>query len=258
MNKPILLSFDVEEFNLPLEYNISLDEESQFKFSLEGLKKVTGFLNKQEIKATFFVTASFALKYPSLIKTLSKKHEIASHGISHSIKEYSEEKTKKSKEIIERIIRKKISGFRMPCLQKVDYASLEKLEFSYDSSIAPSFIPGRYNNFFQRKVVTKNNGVYVVPISTLPFLRLPFSWIFLRNFGINYAKLVTLSSLKTPGFVNLYLHPWEFNSLSDFPIPEYIKRNSGDKLINIMQGYVSWCKKKNFYFSTFSEFLNLL
>ncbi len=257
MNKRILLSFDVEEFDLPKEYNVEIGEREQFDFSFQGLKKIVSLVDKTEIKATFFVTASFALKYPSLIKKMSEKQEIASHGLSHSSKIYSEEEVRKSKELIEKIINKKILGFRMSRLQKVDYSSLKRLGFTYDSSIAPSFIPGRYNYFFEKRKISANNGVYVVPISTLPLLRLPFSWIFFRNFGINYGKLITLLSIKTLGFVNLYLHPWEFNSLSKFPIPNYLKTNSGRKLQKDLENYILWCKKKGFAFSTFSEYLTL-
>jgi peptidoglycan/xylan/chitin deacetylase (PgdA/CDA1 family) len=257
MNKKILLSFDVEEFDLPGEYKAEIGEKEKFEFSFKGLKKVVDLIDRKGIKATFFVTASFALKYPAAIKRISKHHEIASHGLSHSSWRYSESEAKKSKEIIEKIIKKKISGFRMSRLQKVDYDSLKRLGFSYDSSVAPSFIPGRYNYFFEKRRITLNSGVYLVPISVLPVLRLPFSWIFFRNFGVNYGKIITISSLKSPGFVNFYLHPWEFSSLSRFEIPGYIKRNSGEKIKNYLENYISWCRKKGFGFSTFSDYLGV-
>ncbi len=255
MGKRILLSFDVEEFDLPKEYGVGISESEQFGFSLEGLKKVVGLLNEEGVRATFFVTASFALKYPSVIKEISKKHEVGSHGFSHGSWVYSEGEVRKSKEVIEGVIGKGVSGFRMSRLQKVDYSSLRKLGFVYDSSIAPSFIPGRYNYFFEKRKIELKEGVYVVPISVLPVLRLPFSWIFFRNFGLGYGKMITLASIKTLGFVNFYLHPWEFNSLDKFRVPWYVKKNSGDVLMRYLLDYVRWCKKKGFVFSTFSEYL---
>jgi len=253
----ILLSFDLEEFDLPLEYSINILKQEQFEFSLRGLKKLLIFLEKNNIIATFFTTASFALKYPEVLKEISKKHEVASHDLKHDIKEYNEEEVKKSKMIIEKIINKKIKGFRFPRLQKPDFNSLNKLGFKYDSSISPTYLPGRYNNYFEKRKITLRNNVYEVPISVMPLTHLPLSWIFIRFFGLTYAKLITKNSIKKLGFTNLFFHPWDFNDLNNFKIPFYIKKNSGDKALLLLGRYVIWCKKQEYKFTTFSDFLNL-
>jgi len=257
MNK-ILLNFDLEEFDLPLEYKIEISKEKQFEFSFNGLIKILELLEKHNIKSTFFTTASFALKYPEVIKKISEKHEIASHNLKHSINSYDEEEIKESKEIIEKIINKKIKGFRMPRLQKVNYESLLKIGFKYDSSVSPTYIPRRYNNYFKSKKVKKVKKVIEIPISTTPLIKTPFSWIFFRFFGLNYAKITTKFCVKSPGFVNLFFHPWEFNDLNEFKIPFYIKRNSGKKALNMLEKYIIWCKKKKYKFSTINNFLTNL
>jgi len=255
MNK-ILLSFDVEEFDLPLEYNLNLSKEEQFKFSYNGLKKVLDLLEKQEKQATFFVTASFASKYPQIIRNIAKTHEIASHSLHHQVKEYNEKETKLSKEIIEKIINKSIQGFRFPRLKKVDYNSLKKIGFKYSSSISPTYIPNRYNNYFEKRKITLRNQVFEIPISTTQIIHIPFSWIFFRFLGKNYSKIATISCMKNPGFTNLFFHPWEFNDLKPFKIPFYIRRNSGPQALKMLQDYMFWCKKKKYEFMTFGEFLN--
>ncbi len=257
MAKTILLSFDVEEFNLPLEYNLDFSSKNQFEFSFNGLKKVLALLDKFDIKATFFVTASFASKYPKILKEISEKHEIASHGLNHKINRYVEREVEQSKAILEMEIGKKINGFRFPRLQKPDFASLSKMGFKYDSSISPTYLPKRYNNYFENKKINLKKGIYEVPVSTFPLFRIPVSWIFVRNLGLKYLKLATLFSFKSPGFVNLFFHPWEFTELDKLKIPWYIKRNSGEKLITLLEKYISWCKKNKFKFHTFSEFLKL-
>jgi len=255
MNK-ILLSFDVEEFNLPLEHKINIDEEEQSEFTLTGLKKVLKILNKQKIRATFFVTGNFAKTYPSVIKEISGSHEIASHGLSHNLEDYSEENAEKSKKILEKITGKQVNGFRMPRLKNVDKVSLANLGFKYDSSVSPSYIPGRYNNYFKTRKISVN-GIYEVPISVLPVIRAP-SWILFRILGLTYLKLLTKTSLKNPGFINVYIHPWEFNSLGGFSLPFYIRKiNSGLKIQKALEAYIVWCKKNGFHFLTFSEFLRL-
>jgi len=254
----ILLSFDLEEFDLPLEYDINISQDEQFAFTLKGLKKILTLLKKNKIQSTFFTTASFASKYPKLLKQLSKEHEIASHNLNHQTKIYNHKEVKKSKQIIEKIINKKIKGFRFPRLQKPDYKSLKELEFKYDSSISPTYLPGRYNNYFESKKITIRNGIYEIPISTMLLTHLPLSWLFIRFFTINYAKIITKYSIKKQKFANLFFHPWEFNNLNKLKIPFYIKRNSGDKALKLLENYIIWCKKRNYQFKTFEEFLNNL
>ena len=255
MNK-ILLSFDVEEFDLPLEYNLKIPKQEQFEFSFKGLKKVLDLLEKHRTDATFFVTASFALKYPQIIKNISKNHEIASHSLHHQVKEYNEEETKLSKEIIENIINKKIQGFRFPRLQKVNYNSLKRLGFKYSSSISPTYIPGRYSNYFEKRKITLRNQIFEIPISTTPIIPIPLSWIFFRCLGLKFIKPATISCMKNPGYTNILFHPWEFNNLRPFKIPFYIKKNSGKNALKMLEKYIIWCRKKNYEFLTFSEFLN--
>lgn len=254
--KGILLSFDLEEFNLPLEYNLNISKDEQFNFSLKGLKKIINLLTKHNIKTTFFTTASFASRYPKIIKDISKKHEIASHNLHHNTKNYNHDEVKKSKQIIEKIINKKISGFRFPRLQKPDFNSLKELGFKYDSSISPTYLPGRYNNYFESKKITIKNKIYEIPISTMPLTNLPLSWLFIRFFGLNYAKIITKYSMKNQKFTNLFFHPWEFNNLSKLRIPFYIKRNSGDKVLKLLEDYIIWAKNNNYQFQTFNELLN--
>ncbi|NHW59477.1 polysaccharide deacetylase, partial [Escherichia coli] len=52
----VLLSFDIEEFDMPLEYQGDIPFEEQLKVSQEGLKNILKILKKHQIKATFFST----------------------------------------------------------------------------------------------------------------------------------------------------------------------------------------------------------
>lgn len=257
MDKSVLLSFDIEEFDLPTEYGIDFSRKEQFEFSLKGAEELLKILDDLDIKATFFITGSFVSKYPSFIKKLSNKHEIASHNLNHQTQRYSEEEVLKSKKLIERIISRPIYGFRMPRIKKVDYFSLFNLGFKYDSSISPTYLPGRYNNYFEKRSVSLKNGIYEVPMSVPPIIRLPY-WNIFRVIGLSYLKMLTKICSASPSFVNIYFHPWEFNNLDKFNFPFYInKKNSREETASILRKYILWCKKNGFKFKTFSEFLNI-
>ena len=78
MTPKILLSFDVEEFDMPLEYNFNIAIETQMEIGKKGLDNLMPILNDQNYTTTLFTTANFANQYPDSIKALSEKHEIAS------------------------------------------------------------------------------------------------------------------------------------------------------------------------------------
>ncbi|MGV0026245.1 hypothetical protein ACFE35_14670 [Phormidesmis priestleyi ANT.L61.2] len=71
MNPLILLSFDLEEFDVPEEYG-AIDDTTKFKVSLQGLEPVLELLHRLNVKATFFVTANFAIHHPSKMLEIAK------------------------------------------------------------------------------------------------------------------------------------------------------------------------------------------
>lgn len=254
--KTILLTFDLEEFDLPREFNQQISEDEMYDTSKKGLSSLLGLLFKYNIHSTFFTTANFAKRYPKLIKNLSKEHEIASHGDSHS-DNYCKDinKIKIAKQELEKITNSKIKGFRAPRFEIKDISKLTDFGFNYDSSIHPTFIPGKYNNFFKKRKIHKIGNITEIPPSTISLIRLPIFWLAFKNFGINYAKLVTKINFLSSDYTMLVFHPWEFTNLSEFKIPNYINKKSGEKLIKMLENYIKFCKKNNYSFKTVSDYL---
>ena len=52
--KYAVLSFDVEEFDLPREHGEEIPLEEGVRVSSEGLEKILEIMKKSEVKATFF------------------------------------------------------------------------------------------------------------------------------------------------------------------------------------------------------------
>ncbi|MEI9920206.1 MAG: hypothetical protein WDO14_15635 [Bacteroidota bacterium] len=56
----VLLSFDIEEFDVPVEdYGVKISLE-QIKISAEGTLTILDILHNYKVKATFFSTVTFA------------------------------------------------------------------------------------------------------------------------------------------------------------------------------------------------------
>jgi hypothetical protein len=56
----VLLSFDIEEFDMPFEYGKEISFDEQIRISTEGCHTILDLLSKHGLKATFFSTVIFA------------------------------------------------------------------------------------------------------------------------------------------------------------------------------------------------------
>lgn len=251
IDKKILLSFDAEEFDIPEEYGQKIDEETKINVSREGLKGVLALLDRLNIRATFFTTANFALHNQKLIKEISKKHEIASHGFYHS--SFSEGDLKKSRDILEKITEKRIIGFRMPRLSKINENNLARAGYKYNSSMSPIYMPGRYNNFFEKRTAYRKGEIVNIPLSATPLIRVPINWLSFKNFPLALIKVASIINLIFDNYLVLYFHPWEFVNINKYRLPWYVSRYSGEKMIERLEKYLLWLGKKG-KFITFSEF----
>ncbi len=250
--KKILLSFDIEEFDTPLEYGRKIPLEEQFQYSRDGLSEILSLLEKQYLPATFFTTANFALRFPRLIKEMSEKYEIASHGYYHS--SFSSLDLTTSKAALEKITGKSIAGFRMARMMPIDDNEIEKSGYLYNASLHPTFIPGRYNNFTKPRTPFITGSLVQIPASVTPFLRFPIFWLSFKNFPLTVIKQATRQIVKKDGFANFYFHPWEFTDIRDkkkLGLPFYISRLSGKDMVDRLNRFITWCKAEGFQFDTY-------
>lgn len=254
MKPKIILTFDLEEFDLPLEYNCPISEELQFRISNEGLLRLVDLLNLHNVKATFFTTGNFCEKNPESIKTLSENHEISSHAYYHS--RFDKEFIIRSKRILEVTSGKRVKGFRMPLLQKIDYDKLMQAGYEYDSSINPTFLPGRYNHFRVSRTPYKiaNTGITEFPVSVSPVIRFPLFWLSFKNLPLFLYRCFCNSAIRQDQFLHLYFHVWEFAQIDQFKIPGYIRKPNCDRYTKKFEELLKYLKRKG-EFVTVSEFL---
>jgi peptidoglycan/xylan/chitin deacetylase (PgdA/CDA1 family) len=118
MSPKVLLSFDVEEFDMPLEYQFAISPSQQMQLGKEGLDVITQLLQEQNIPTTLFTTANFAQHFPDAIRGLANQHEIASHTLFHSA--FENVHLLQSKQILESISQQTVKGLRMPRMRKVE------------------------------------------------------------------------------------------------------------------------------------------
>lgn len=251
----VLLSFDIEEFDMPFEYQGKISFEDQISISQIGLERILDILKKHNAKATFFSTVIFAENSKNLInRLLQEGHELASHTWFHS--EFEEKHLKESREKLEELFSTNVTGLRMPRMMPVSVKEVENAGYLYNSSVNPTFLPGRYNNLKVSRTYFKEGNVTQIPASVSPNFRIPLFWLSFHNFPLSFYKKLASDTLKKDHYLNIYFHPWEFAEIKnpEFKLPGFTVKNSGNEMVERFDNFVGWLKSKNYQFGTFQQF----
>ncbi|NBY25610.1 MAG: DUF3473 domain-containing protein [Chitinophagaceae bacterium] len=241
MSHSIYLTFDLEEFDIPLEYGKLIPSSEQLEIGYSAMPALHSLLQKEGITATYFVTGNFASHYPSLLQELATENEIASHSFYHT--GFQPGDLRKSKDTIENIINKEITGLRMPRMKILNPQEILKAGFKYDSSIHPTFLPGRYNNFNLPRLPYWDDTLLRIPASVSPILRFPLFWLSFKNFPLNLYLQMVKKTLKKDGALVLYFHPWEFANIKNYNLPKYISTPCGVTLLKKLQLLINSLKE---------------
>ena len=256
----ITLGFDVEEFDMPLEYGKTLPFSDQLSISTTGTLLVLNLLKETGIKATFFCTAHYALHQPEIIlKMVNDGHEIASHGYYHS--DFKPQHLEQSKILLEKISGTPVIGYRMARMMPVDEEEIQKAGYLYNSSLNPTWIPGRYNNLKKPRSWFFDKGVLQIPASVSSTLRFPLFWLTFHNLPLSIIKKMSTGAIAKDGYLNLYFHPWEFTDLKQparFGFPSYVFKNSGAPFVKRIKDFIEWAQSNNYEFARTCDFASVI
>lgn len=254
----VLLSFDIEEFDLPTEYGQSIALEEQMRVSSQGLERILEVLEQERVVATFYSTVVFMehLDESLRLRLLSGGHEIASHGVAHS--RFSPEDYARSRERLRVLTGQDVVGFRMARMQPVDHMALVEAGYLYDSSLHPTWLPGRYNHLDKPRLpYIAPNGLWMLPASVVPRIRVPLFWLSMHNMPLGlYMRLMSYTA-RHDGYLNTYYHPWEFADLRSLPyqLPSYILRHSGRALQQRLSRLIGHLRSRGLDFGTTQDYL---
>ena len=254
----IMITLDVEECDIPLEYGFEISLEEQLEVSRKGLKNFMELVDSLEIPVTIFCTGVFAENNPDWISKLHPRHELASHGYFHGSFDAKKD-LKSSKDLLEKLSGRKVLGFRMARMQYVDEAEIKLAGYGYHSSLNPTWIPGRYDHRDKPTIPFFEHGLWNVPASVTPKTRIPLFWLAFKNFPLWVFNYLSQVCLRKNRFINLYFHPWEFTDLSKYPLPFHVKRGHRGFLLKKLECYLKVTQKNNLdNFITMNEYVKYL
>ncbi len=258
--KKVLLSFDTEEFDVPREHGVDYDTLKEgMEVSIEGTNRILDVLRDNDARATFFCTANFAEHAPEVMhRIVAEGHEVACHGVDHLQPQASD--VFRSKEIVERVTGLTVHGYRQPRMFPVSDDDIRAAGYTYNSSLNPAFIPGRYMHLTAPRTWFMKDSVMQIPASVTPWVRFPLFWLSLHNLPERLYHWLACRTLKHDGYLVTYFHPWEFYELSKHPelrMPFIIRNHSGQQMCNRLARLIQKLRTTHSDFITFSEFVQL-
>ena len=252
----VMLSFDLEEYDVPLEYGVEWDPIAQgMEVSRVGTERILDCLKECDVRATFFCTTNFAKNAPDLMARIVREgHEIASHGCDHW--DPQPEHVILSKPILEELTGQPIYGFRQPRMFPVDIQEIKRQGYEYDASLNPAFIPGRYMHLDMPRTWFYTDSLLQIPASVSPWCRIPLFWLSLHNFPLWMYKYLACCTLHHDGYFNTYFHPWEFYPLGEHPewnMPFIIRHHAGEPMCERLKAVIMDLKSRGSEFITYHE-----
>jgi peptidoglycan/xylan/chitin deacetylase (PgdA/CDA1 family) len=257
--KYVMLSFDTEEFDIPREQGKTIPFEEKIRVSEEGTNIILDILKAENVRATFYCTTTLLLTAQQLgERIINEGHEMASHGCDHA--DPRPEHVVESKKILENKFGVQIHGYRQPRMFAVEDSVLKQEGYSYNSSINPAFIPGRYMHLSVSRVPFIKDGILQIPASVTPLFRFPLFWLSEHHLPMWIYEALVRRTLRHDGFFNTYFHPWEFISIyhnPDYGVPYIIGHNAGEMMRKRLQHLIQMLKAENVEFITYYEFTKM-
>lgn len=261
------MSVDVDSWSSLLRfYSIEHDATAaDHEVSIEyGISRLLDLFKAHELKATFFVPGEVADNDREAIKTIVQDgHEIACHGFSHEKNEcllpsnLQSTALEKATAILQKVTGCRPKGFRAPCLRAnvQTLEALERLGYSYDSSVIPSFIPGYYgysttmskpyHPSLSSPAKKGNSKIVELPVSVNPILRIPLSAAWMRNLGANWVRSGARMNFYFGNPVVFYVHPRDVTPLPEIKgLPWHLRRNAGPKAVEMLNRIIKDIKKR--------------
>lgn len=252
---PHLLTFDVEEF-FQVEaaaHAIGPDNWNQWPSRLQQpLQRILQMLADRNLRATFFILGWVAQRHPHLVRSIARAgHEIASHGMSHTmITRLSPAQFRNeidtSRKILQDITGQDVIGYRAPTFSVVRrtawaFRQLLAAGYLYDSSVytvhhdrygVPDAPPQPHMALTQTPDAHAADSVIhaaerrPAAILEIPPLTMPIGPLQLPIGGGGYLRLLpvrlmalAINRCQRRGLpAMIYLHPWELDPCQP-PIP---------------------------------------
>ena len=191
----------------------------------KNTNRILELLETKNLQATWFCLGWVVKKYPSLIKKIAEKHELACHSVDHKLlylqnSEVVKEDIRQNMQTLEDLTGKKVVAYRAPGFSftretKWIVNVLAELGFLYDCSVFPAIRNhGGYRGFPTSgpcRINYGGNEIKEFPMNTKLFAGRHFVFSGGGYFRLLPIELI-LELMKNSNYVMTYFHPRDFDA----------------------------------------------
>lgn len=226
---------------------LTLDLENDWYFRDPGLdhlvfdhlEEFIALIDDLSIPISVFVVGRTLERYPEAVERIRTEldSEFHLHSYRHDTSKSVdfEADVRAGLEIYEDFFGRPPRGYRAPqgAIEPREFRILEELSFDFDSSVFPSYRPGKYNNLTaptEPFVPDTAATLIEIPIGTFPRIRVPTAHSYFKFFGRPLESLLTVSPLPHSLVYNVHLHDLyrtKSHDALDVPKRWIMKRNMG-------------------------------
>lgn len=227
-------------------------------FGIDNLKRLSEIISYYDLKVTAFVTGKTLVEMPRTMDSLLEmKAEIEQHSYSHQIGSKVKLKDiEKGIESYEKIFGRPPNGYRAPqgIISSEEIDLLRRRCVKFDSSIFPTFFPGRFNRvgFPISPFYVGDSGIIEIPFSVVPKIRIPIGLSYMQLLGFNFFRLL-FRTLGLPDLIIYDFHTYELGHVQSYrhlPLSAKAGYFRAQKLYSdpasVFELFVRYMKKRGF------------
>lgn len=229
-------------------------------------EELVQFLKDENIPVSAFVQTKALNDHPEALSVLKNiACDFHSHSHTHASENFnSREEFLTSKKIIEDTFAQPKVGYRAPYgkLYPGDHELLQEMGFAFDSSIFPSFRPGKFNHLNASiEPTVLDCGLQEIPFAVIPGVRLILGISYMKLFGFSvYKHLISMFGL--PDTLVFYGHMHDYfptEGLHKLPLglKTAFKRNNHNAM-PITKKFFDLLKDRGYTLVTISELAHRL
>jgi hypothetical protein len=210
----------------------------------KGHRDLRAALDRRGIPLSAFVQTSVLSDFSASKSVLDRlATEVHSHSHSHASNGFdSQFELSHSLRILEKTFKQDQYGYRAPYgkLYDGDLDIVKRLGYAFDSSLFPSFRPGKFNNLGAKLEPQRVDGLLEIPFAVMPYTRMILGISYMKLFGPTaYKALMPLTGL--PNVLIFYGHMHDFFPTSapeNFsPLLRWAFGRNGHQALTIATGF---------------------
>ena len=247
----ILITFNIINPERAYKNVGAFNEKQLLEITIQNTKAILRSLESKEILGTFFIEISLVSQLEKLIKKIiNEGHEISFYNIDSTLEEIDS-----LKKNTEALIGKQIRGIRIK-ENAFDLSELHRLRFTYVSLIEDTALIFPFKRFERKDPFREQYGLCILHESISRYSQIPYNDLVFQLLPLSYYESMVIETIKKDEFVLFYLNSWQFTDFENnsFEIQFYKKYNSGKKLHDKLEAFLSWMNENELASARIKDF----